>query len=41
MRRLVLRLAFAERIPYRRGDRFSNAKFTLPFNILKEIDTQK
>ncbi len=37
MRRLVLRLAFADRIPYRRGEGFSNAKFALPFNILKEL----
>ncbi|MFA6965222.1 recombinase family protein [Bosea sp. (in: a-proteobacteria)] len=40
-RRLVLRLAFAERIAYRRGEGFSNAKFALPFNILKEIDMKK
>ena len=38
MRRLVLRLAFAERIPYRCGEVFSNVRFALPFNILKEID---
>lgn len=31
LRRTVLRLAFAERIPYRRGEGFSNAKFALPF----------
>lgn len=40
-RRLVLRLAFAEHIPYRRGEGFSNARFALPFNILKEINMQK
>ena len=41
LRRLVLRLAFAERLPYRQGEGFSNAKFALPFNILKEISMQK
>ena len=35
IRRLMLRLAFAERIPYRRGEGFSNAKFALPFKILE------
>ena len=40
-RRLVLRLAFADHIPYRRGEGFSNAKFALPFNILKEINMEK
>lgn len=41
MRRLVLRLAFSELIPYRRGEGFSNAKFALPFNILKEVCMEK
>lgn len=37
LRRIVLRLAFAERVPYRRGEGFSNAKTSLPFSILKEV----
>ncbi|WP_312886075.1 recombinase zinc beta ribbon domain-containing protein [Methylorubrum rhodinum] len=37
LRRMVLRLAFAERVPYRRGEGFSNAKTSLPFSILREV----
>ena len=36
-RRLVLRLAFAERVPYRRGEGFSNVKTSLPFNVLGRL----
>ena len=41
LRRMVLRLAFAERISYSRENGFSNPKFALPFNILREIDMEK
>jgi site-specific DNA recombinase len=41
LRRMGLRLAFAERITYSRKDGFSNVKTSLPFSILKEIYMQK
>lgn len=36
-RRPVLRLAFAERVPYRRCEGFSNVKTALPFNVLSRL----
>lgn len=41
LRRMVLSLAFVERIAYSQEDGFSNSKISLPFNILKEICMQK
>lgn len=41
LRRIVLRLAFTDRIAYHRERGFSNAKKSLPFNILGGADMQK
>jgi len=41
LRRMVLSLAFVERIAYSRRNGFSNPKISLPFNILKGICMQK
>lgn len=41
LRRMVLRLAFVERIAYSRENGFSNPKISLPFNMLQEISMQK
>lgn len=37
MRRIVLRLAFLDRVHYDRKNGFSNVKLSLPFNILRSI----
>ncbi len=37
MQKLVLRLAFAERLPYQRNEGYRTAKTTLPFNVLRDI----
>lgn len=37
LRRLVLRLAFSERISYRRGEGFSNPKTSMPFKVLEAL----
>ena len=36
-KRIVLRLTFAERLPYRRGEGFRTPKTTLPFKVLGEF----
>ncbi|MEM1344783.1 MAG: recombinase family protein [Pseudomonadota bacterium] len=41
LRRLVLKLGFAERLNYRRGEGFRTPKTTLPFNVLETIQTHK
>ena len=37
LRRTVLKLGFCERISYHRNEGFSNAKTSLPFNMLREM----
>ena len=41
LRRIVLRLAFSDRVAYCRQNGFSNVKTTLPFNILRGISRTK
>lgn len=41
LRRIVLRLAFLDRVKYDRQNGFSNVKISLPFNILRSIECQK
>lgn len=41
LKRTVLRLAFAERPRYARGEGYRTAKPSLPFNILADIHTEK
>ena len=37
-KRAVLRLAFADRLPYWRGEGFRTARISLPFSVLKELE---
>lgn len=41
LRKIVLRLAFAERIAYTRNERFSNPKKSLPFKMLEGMSLGK
>jgi hypothetical protein len=41
LRRIVLRLAFSDRVTYCRENGFSNVKTALPFNILRSISSTK
>lgn len=41
LRRVVLRLAFSDRITYCRESGFSNVRTSLPFNMLRDISSTK
>ena len=41
MRRIVLRLAFLDRVTYSRENGFSNPNLSLPFKVLRSIECQK